>query len=119
MRNLAITGKRSFAKKNVYVDVEPEHYSFRGELARLGLPGGDDHGRGDNNYNGGSDQGRPKTALKLIREKGGLESIPAEQEERGSRFAQIRKFFLHPDVTDDYEIKMKKPRVDEMYLPGG
>ncbi|TFH49474.1 MAG: flap structure-specific endonuclease, partial [Methanothrix sp.] len=27
---------------------------------------------------------------------------------------QIREFFLHPNVTDDYEVRMKKPRVDEI-----
>jgi flap endonuclease-1 len=65
-------------------------------------------------YNSGLTRVGPKTALKLIREKKDLENILAEQEEKIESFAQIREFFLHPDVTDDYEIKMKKPRVDEI-----
>ncbi|MFB2351258.1 hypothetical protein, partial [Priestia megaterium] len=29
-------------------------------------------------------------------------------------FAKIREFFLHPDVTDQYTIKMSRPRIDEI-----
>jgi len=43
-----------------------------------------------------------------------LESILNDQEEKIENFAEIREFFLHPDVVDDYKIMMKKPRVDEI-----
>jgi len=65
-------------------------------------------------YNAGLTRVGPKTALKLIREKGDLESILAERDEVIENFAEIREFFLHPDVVDDYKIIMKKPRVDEI-----
>ena len=77
------------------------------QLVEIGIMCGTD-------FNAGLTRVGPKTALKLIREKGDLESILAEQEEKIENFAQIREFFLHPTVTDDYKIIMKKPRVDEI-----
>ncbi|MDD2834908.1 MAG: flap endonuclease-1 [Methanothrix sp.] len=117
VRNLAITGKRKLPKKNIYVDVEPEVINLEEGLARLGISRKQLVEIGimcGTDYNSGLTRVGPKTALKLIREKKDLESILAEQEEKIENFAQIREFFLHPDVTDDYEIKMKKPRVDEI-----
>ena len=117
VRNLAITGKRKLPRKNIYVDVEPETISLpeglerlgisRKQLVEIGIMCGTD-------YNAGLSRIGPKTALKLIREKGDLEAILAEQEEKIDSFAEIREFFLQPAVTDDYEIKMKKPRLDEI-----
>ncbi|OPY52195.1 MAG: Flap endonuclease 1 [Methanosaeta sp. PtaU1.Bin112] len=117
VRNLAITGKRKLPKKNIYVDVEPEVINLeeglehlgisRIQLVEIGIMCGTD-------YNSGLTRVGPKTALKLIKEKGDLEAILAEREEKIESFAEIREFFLHPDVTGDYEIKMKKPRVDEI-----
>jgi len=117
VRNLAITGKRKLPKKNIYVDVEPEIINLEEGLARLGISRKQLVEIGimcGTDYNAGLTRVGPKTALKLIREKRDLESILAEQEEKIESFAQIREFFLHPDVTDDYEIKMKKPCVDEI-----
>ena len=117
VRNLAITGKRKLPKKNIYVDVEPEIINLEEGLARLGISRKQLVEIGimcGTDYNHGLTRVGPKTAFKLIREKGDLESILAEQEEKIENFAQIRDFFLHPDVTDDYEVRMKKPRVDEI-----
>jgi flap endonuclease-1 len=117
VRNLAITGKRKLPKKNIYVDVEPEIINLEEGLARLGISRKQLVEIGimcGTDYNSGLTRVGPKTALKLIREKKDLESILAQQEEKIENFAQIREFFLHPDVTDDYDLKMKKPRVDEI-----
>ncbi len=117
VRNLAITGKRKLPKKNIYVDVEPEIINLEEGLVRLGISRKQLVEIGimcGTDYNSGLTRVGPKTALKLIREKGDLESILAEQKEKIENYAQIREFFLHPDVTDNYEIKMKKPRVDEI-----
>jgi flap endonuclease-1 len=117
VRNLAITGRRKLPKKNVYVDVEPEVIDLeeglaalsitRKQLVEIGIMCGTD-------YNAGLTRVGPKTALKLIREKGDLESILAEQDEKIENFAKIRDFFLNPDVTDEYSITISKPRVDEI-----
>jgi flap endonuclease-1 len=117
VRNLAITGKRKLPRKNIYVDVEPEVIDLQEGLARLGISRKQLVEIGimcGTDYNSGLTRVGPKTALKLIKEKGDLEAILAEQEEKIERFAEIRELFLHPVVTEDYEIKMKKPRVDEI-----
>jgi flap endonuclease-1 len=117
VRNLAITGKRKLPRKNIYVDIEPEVIDLQEGLARLGISRKQLVEIGimcGTDYNSGLTRVGPKTALKLIKEKGDLESILAEQEEKIERFAEIRDLFLHPVVTEDYEIKMKKPRVDEI-----
>ncbi|NMB86081.1 MAG: flap endonuclease-1 [Methanothrix sp.] len=117
VRNLAITGKRKLPGKNIYVDVEPEMIDLeeglkslgitRRQLVEIGIMCGTD-------YNPGLSRVGPKTALKLIREMGDLESILADRGETIENFAKIREFFLHPDVTDQYTIKMSRPRIDEI-----
>ena len=117
VRNLAITGKRKLPRKNIYVEVEPELINLEEALANLGITHKQLVEIGimcGTDYNAGLTRVGPKTALKLIREKGDLESILAEQEEKIENFTEIREFFLHPDVVDDYKIVMKKPRVDEI-----
>ncbi|OPY54226.1 MAG: Flap endonuclease 1 [Methanosaeta sp. PtaU1.Bin060] len=117
VRNLAITGRRKLPRKNIYVEVEPEEIDLQTELARLGLSQKQLIEIGimcGTDYNPGLSKVGPKTALKLIREKGDLESILADRGETMENFEQIREFFLHPDVTDDYAIKITKPRVDEI-----
>ena len=117
VRNLAITGKRKLPRKNIYVDIQPEIIDLnrslmengisRKQLVEIGIMCGTD-------YNCGLSRVGPKTALRLIREKGDLEAVLADRDDRIENFQEIRELFLHPDVTDDYEIKMKKPRVDEI-----
>jgi flap endonuclease-1 len=117
VRNLTITGKRKLPRKNIYVDVEPEIIRLEEGLARLGISRKQLVEIGimcGTDYNSGLTRVGPKTALKLIREKKDLEAILSQQEEKIESFSEIREFFLHPDVTDDYEIKMKKPRGDEI-----
>jgi len=99
VRNLAITGRRKLPGKNIYVDVEPEMIDLeeglkslgitRRQLVEIGIMCGTD-------YNPGLFRVGPKTALKLIREMGDLESILAERGEEIENFAKIREFFLHP-----------------------
>ncbi|HWQ20987.1 MAG TPA: flap endonuclease-1 [Methanotrichaceae archaeon] len=117
VRNLAITGKRKLPRKNVYVDVEPEVIVLEEELSRMGISRKQLVEIGimcGTDYNPGLMRVGPKTGLKLIREHGDLESVLASQKESIENFQEIREFFLHPDVTDDYTIKMSKPRIDEI-----
>lgn len=117
VRNLAITGKRKLPKKNVFVDVQPEVIDLKEGLANLGITHKQLVEIGimcGTDYNAGLERVGPKTALKLIREKGDLESILLEREESMSELGRIREFFLSPPVTDEYEIALRKPRVDEI-----
>jgi flap endonuclease-1 len=117
VRNLAITGKRKLPKRNIYVDVEPEIIDLEEELARLGLTRKQLVEIGimcGTDYNPGLTRVGPKTALKLIIENGDLESVLEKQEESIENYAEIREFFLHPEVTDDYAVKMSRPSVKEI-----
>ncbi len=117
VRNLAITGKRKLPKKNIYVDVEPEVINLKEGLANLGITQKQLVEIGimcGTDYNPGLERVGPKTALKLIREKRDLETILSEREETIAELEEIREFFLHPPVTDDYKMALKKPEVDEI-----
>jgi flap endonuclease-1 len=117
VRNLTITGKRKLPKKNVYIDVQPEIISLEDGLFRLGITRKQLVEIGimcGTDYNTGLARVGPKTALKLIKEHGDLESVMESRNETIENFEEIRDFFLHPKVTDDYLMKMEKPQVDEI-----
>jgi flap endonuclease-1 len=117
VRNLAITGKRKLPRKNIYVDIEPESMTLEDELARLGIDRKQLVEIGmmcGTDYNPGLTRVGPKTALKLIREHKDLEGVLAATGEAMENCVEIRDIFLHPDVTDDYNIKMTRPKIDEI-----
>jgi flap endonuclease-1 len=117
VRNLAITGKRKLPRKNIYVDVEPEEIDLEEGLAALGISRKQLVEIGilcGTDFNSGLPRVGPKTALKLIREKGDLESVLKDQNAEIENYTEIREFFLHPLVTDDYVIKMSKPNVGKI-----
>ena len=117
VRNLAITGKRKLPKKNIYIDVEPEVMSLDDELSRMGISRKQLVEIGimcGTDYNPGLSRVGPKTALKLIKEHGDLETVLAAQGQTVDNYAEIREFFLHPDVTDEYNIKLSKPNTEEV-----
>jgi flap endonuclease-1 len=115
LRNVTISGRRKLPSKNVYVDIVPEVIELakvlkecgitREQLIDVGILIGTDF-----NPDGIRGLG-PKTALKLIRQHGTLENalpyienakFPAEPQ-------RIREIFLHPKVTDNYELEWKEP----------
>lgn len=117
VRNLAITGKRKLPRRNVYVDVEPELIVLDEELSKLGVTRKQLIEIGimcGTDYNQGLSRVGPKTALKLIKEHEDLESVLASQGETIDHYEEIREFFLHPDVTDDYMTKITRPNVKEI-----
>ncbi len=117
VRNLTITGKRKLPRRNVYVDVEPELIILEDELSRIGITRKQLVEIGimcGTDYNPGLQRVGPKTALKLIKEHGDLESVLAAQNETIDHYDEIRDFFLRPNVTDEYNIKMSKPSIDKI-----
>ncbi len=115
VRNLTISGRRKLPNKNVYVEIKPEIINLDKVLKSLGitreqlidiaiLVGTD--------YNPEGVKGiGPKQALRLIKTYGSLEkalkaippaSFPVEP-------TKIRELFLNPEVTDDYQLKWRKP----------
>ncbi len=118
IRNLTVSGKRKLPGKNVYVEVQPELVDLnrvlaalrltREQLVDLGILIGTDF-----NPDGFKGIG-PKTALKLISERGNLDvainDLPEVADTEG--LPKIREIFLHPEVTDNYRIEWKRPDVE-------
>jgi flap endonuclease-1 len=58
----------------------------------------------------------PKTALKLLKEYGVIGNLPAETKSRlAENLDEIRKIFLQPLVTDDYDLSYKELREEALY----
>ncbi|MBN1322865.1 MAG: flap endonuclease-1 [Methanotrichaceae archaeon] len=117
VRNLALTGRRKLPRKKVYVDVNPEVIVLQEVLERLGIDRVQLVEIGimcGTDYNPGLPRVGPKTALKLIKEHGDLESVLSARGESLENFEEIRDLFLHPPTTDDYSLRMRTPRSDEI-----
>lgn len=111
IKNLTVSGRRKIARKEDYIEVKPEIIELETVLARLGISREQLIMIGiliGTDYNPGGVKGiGPKTALKMVRERGfnvfsGLEwdFEPSAEE--------IFRFFLNPPVSD-VEIKRPKP----------
>ncbi|MCW3995109.1 MAG: flap endonuclease-1 [Candidatus Bathyarchaeota archaeon] len=115
LRNVTISGRRKLPSKNLYVDIVPEVVELARALSECGLTYEQLIDVGiligtDFNPDGIEGIG-PKTALKLIRQYGNLET--ALPHIRNAVFPcdpkEIREIFLHPEVTDNYKLEWKAP----------
>ncbi len=118
LRNLTITGRRKLPRKNVYIEIKPELIDSskllkelnisREQMIEIALFIGTDF-----NPEGVKGVG-PKTALKLIKTYGSFERALQHIHSAKIKFnpSEIRKIFLNPEVTDDYEIKWSPPNQD-------
>ncbi|MDY6931934.1 MAG: flap endonuclease-1 [Halobacteriota archaeon] len=112
LRNLTVTGKRKLPGKNVYVDVRPELINLKTGLSKLGITReqlvdmailmGTDFNKGIKGIG-------PKRALKLIKKHGSIEWVLSELDTSLDLFPEVRTIFLHPDVSNDYDLKWKTP----------
>jgi len=109
VRYLTIQGREWLPKKGRSRKLEPElielnaflghHGITREQLVDLAILVGTD-------FNQGVKGVGPKTALKLVREHGRLEDMPEDVVSRlPGEFDQIRRIYLEPDVTDEYDIE--------------
>jgi len=115
IRNVTISGRRKLPRKNVYIEVVPEVVELENVLRECGISYEQLIDAGiligtDFNPDGIKGLG-PKTALKLIKERGKLEN--AVQDLKNAYFPveprKIREIFLHPKVTDNYKIAWENP----------
>lgn len=115
VRNLAITGKRKLPRRRVYVEVKPEVIELDAELARLDitreqlvdiaiLVGTD--------YNPGIKGIGPKKAYQLVKKGKDIFTILDELGEHIEHVEEIRRFFLEPEVTDEYDLTWSAPDGD-------
>ena len=105
VRNLTLAGKRRLPSGKT-VDVTPEIITLsdvlgtlkvtREQLVDMGILIGTD-------FNDGVRGIGPKKALNIVRKFGNIESIPRDGKIAvPEEFAEVRKIFLEPEVTDDY-----------------
>ncbi|MDK2938575.1 MAG: flap endonuclease [Methanolobus sp.] len=121
IRNLGSTGKRKLPGQKKYVTKTPEHISLSASLEELELSReqlidlaiciGTD-------FNEGMHRVGAKTALKLIKKHGDIETLIREEDKDIRACApleEIREFFMTPPVTEDYSFKWKKPDSDSLF----
>lgn len=119
IRNLTITGRRKLPRKNVYIEIVPEIVELGRVLTGLGITYEQLVDIGilvgtDFNPDGVKGIG-PMTALQLIKEYGTLEKALPTLKERAEFPAEpqrIREIFLHPKVTDSYQLVWREPDLD-------
>jgi flap endonuclease-1 len=113
LRFLTISGKEFLPSKGVSRAITPElietaqllaqHNISREQLVDLAILIGTD-------FNAGVKGIGPKKALKLVSEYGAIENMPADfQEALGSAVPEIRRLFLQPNVTDNYDVVFNEP----------
>jgi len=120
VKNLAITGRRKLPRRDAYVEVEPRLVELAKVLSELSLTREQLIDVGiligtDFNPDGVKGIG-PKTAVKLIRDQGTLESLKDRQPDITdlSEAVRIREIFLKPNVTQDYSLKWSTPDVERV-----
>jgi len=110
-RNIAISGRRKLPDKRVWVNANPEVILAEESLKELGftreqlvdaalLIGTD--------FNPGIRGIGPKTAVRLIKKHGNLENVLKEKDIDLPELEELRRIFLEPSVTDDYELRWGK-----------
>ncbi len=117
VRNLTITGRRKLPGRNEYKQVQPElilleetldeHGITREQLVDIAILCGTD-------YNEGVKGIGPKRGLKYVKKHGSLEGVLEARGEEVGNYESIRELFLKPDVTRDYHIRFKSPRIQEI-----
>jgi len=115
LRFLTIGGKEFLPTKGVFRPLVPEVLDLSAQLARwsitreglidLALLIGTD-------FNDGVHGIGPKKALKLVQQHGRIEDMPAEVRDAVAEVDHIRRIYLEPNVTDDYEMDFREPDVD-------
>jgi flap endonuclease-1 len=112
IRNLTSSGRRKLPGKKAYVNVNPEIIRLKSNLKALGIKHkqlvdmailiGTD-------FNDGVHGIGPKKSLNLIKKAGNVENalatVGGENLPTLDEIKVIRKLFIEPDVTDDYDLK--------------
>jgi flap endonuclease-1 len=111
LRFLTISGKEFLPSQGTFRPIVPELIELdrlldgwkisRDQLVDLAILVGTD-------FNDGVKGIGPKKALKLVQEHGRLEAMPEHVRQVGD-VSGIRRIYLEPDVTDDYEISFEQP----------
>ena len=109
VRNFTNSGKRKLPNRNTTIEVEPEIIDLNKTLSELGVTREQLVDIGiliGTDYNpDGFERIGPKTALKVIKEYGRLESVPQIQEKLDEiDYKQLREMFLNPKIANVEQI---------------
>ena len=118
VRFLTISGKEFLPSKAAFRAITPElietekmldaYRITREQLIDVAILVGTD-------FNDGIKGIGPKKALKLVAQFGSIENMPAEVQDVLAPVApSVRQLFLHPDVTNDYEVAFAPPQLDDI-----
>jgi flap endonuclease-1 len=118
VRFLSISGKEFLPSQGTFRPIVPETLVLdqllqewnitRELLVDLALLVGTD-------FNDGIRGIGPKKALTLVQKHGAIENMPAEISDTlgdPETIAQVRRIFLSPDVTDDFDVRQHEPDLD-------
>jgi flap endonuclease-1 len=122
IRNLTASTKRKLPGKKAYTSIHPQQIQLKPNLRKLGITHkqlvdmailiGTD-------FNTGIKGIGPKKSLSLIKKNGNVENvlstIGGDDAPTFEEIKEIRKIFLEPTVTDDYEFSWSKPDLDQVY----
>src|SRR6185436_2089779 len=118
VRFLTISGKEFLPSRGTFRPIVPETIVLeslldgwdisRETLVDLAILVGTD-------FNEGIKGIGPKKALRLVQEHGAIEQMPAmirDQLPESAAIDDVRRIFLHPDVTDAFDIRQAEPDLD-------
>jgi flap endonuclease-1 len=121
VRNLTSSGRRKLPGKEAYAKVFPKQIRLKSNLKTLGITQkqlvdmailiGTD-------FNEGIKGIGPKKSLQMIKKAGNVENalstFGSENAPTFEEIKEIRKIFLKPEVTDDYDINWSVPDNDKV-----
>jgi flap endonuclease-1 len=112
VRFLTLTGKEFLPSQGAFRPIVPELIDLdrfletlhitRPQLVDLAILVGTD-------FNDGIKGIGPKKALKLVRDHGAIEHMPGEIRESAGDVDVVRRIYLHPNVTDTYDVAFHEP----------
>lgn len=115
VRFLTIGGKEFLPSQGTFRPIVPEMLELEAQLVRwsitreglidLALLVGTD-------FNDGVHGIGPKKALKLVQQHGRIEDMPAEIRDKVGDVEPLRRIYLQPKVTDDYQVAFAEPDID-------
>ena len=115
LRFLTISGKEFLPSQGTFRPLDPEVQDLEAQHTRWGITR---EGLIDlallvgTDFNDGIHGIGPKKALKLVQQHRRIESMPSEIREAIGDVDPLRDLYLHPEVTDGYEIAFNDPDVD-------
>ncbi len=111
-RNFVVSGRRKIPGRNFYVTVAPEYVDLEETLLRNEITQDQLIGIGiliGTDFNQGLTRVGAKTALKLIRKHGDIESVLREKEQEIESLDEILDLFRNPPGVSDADLSFTKP----------